>query len=159
MSGLILSGTTHKLPGTYNDTWTFTDITGNYNNTSGTVIDKIGAWTLKGFYQPVDMGSVYNTVKNGSTVPLKFEIFAGSAELTDIAAIQQPLVVSLVSCQSGAVEDVIETVATGGTSLRYDSSGGQFIFNWKTPSTAGKCYRVTMTALDGSSIVAFFKLK
>ena len=35
-------------------------------------------WTLKGFYQPVDMNGVYNTVKGGSTVPLKFEIFAGS---------------------------------------------------------------------------------
>ena len=37
-------------------------------------------WTLNGFYQPVDMSTettvVYNSVKNGSTVPLKFEVFA-----------------------------------------------------------------------------------
>jgi hypothetical protein len=33
--------------------------------------------TLKGFYAPVDMGnSVVNTAKGGSTVPLKFEVFA-----------------------------------------------------------------------------------
>jgi len=134
-----------------------TDKAGNSASASATYT--VLAWTLRGFYQPVDMNGVYNTVKNGSTVPLKFEIFTGSAELTDIAAIQQPLVVALVTCQSGAVEDLIETVATGGTSLRYDTSGGQFIFNWKTPSTVGKCYRVTMTTLDGSSLVAFFKLK
>ena len=45
-------------------------------------------WTLNGFYQPVDMNDVYNIVKGGSTVPLKFEIFAGSTELTDIAYIK-----------------------------------------------------------------------
>jgi hypothetical protein len=36
---------------------------------------------------------------------------------------------------------------------------GQFIYNWKTPNFAGKCYRVTMTTIDGSSLVAYFKLK
>jgi hypothetical protein len=46
--------------------------------------------------------------------------------------------------------------------LRYDGTSSQFIDNWKTPSgggVVGKCYRVTMTALDGSKISAFFKLK
>jgi hypothetical protein len=42
LSGLDLSGTTHTSAGTYNgDGWTFTDVTGNYNNTSGTVNDSI----------------------------------------------------------------------------------------------------------------------
>ena len=31
------------------------------------------------------MNGVVNTVKGGSTVPLKFEIFAGSEELSDTA--------------------------------------------------------------------------
>ena len=119
------------------------------------------AWTLKGFYQPVDMGNVWNTVKNGSTVPLKFEVFAGTTELTDVSAVKS-LASKQVTCTAlpGAVEDAIETLAnTGSTVLRYDSTGGQFIFNWKTPSTPTKCYQVTMTAQDGSSITAFFKLK
>ena len=47
----------------------------------------------------------------------------------------------------------------GGTVLRYDSADGQFIQNWDTPKGPGKCYRVTMTAIDGSSISAFFKAK
>jgi LPXTG-site transpeptidase (sortase) family protein len=38
LSGLDLSGTTHTNAGTYNgDPWTFTDVTGNYNNANGTV--------------------------------------------------------------------------------------------------------------------------
>jgi hypothetical protein len=42
LSRLDLSGTTHTNAGTYIDTWTFTDLTGNYNNASGTVTDVIG---------------------------------------------------------------------------------------------------------------------
>src|SRR4029077_6304479 len=41
LAGLDLSGTTHTNAGTTTDTWTFTDVTGNYNNTSGTVSDVI----------------------------------------------------------------------------------------------------------------------
>jgi hypothetical protein len=41
LSGLDLSNTSHTNAGTYNDPWTFTDSTGNYNNTSGTVTDFI----------------------------------------------------------------------------------------------------------------------
>jgi len=39
---LDLSGTTHTNANSYNDSWTFTDSTGNYNNASGTVNDVIG---------------------------------------------------------------------------------------------------------------------
>ena len=129
------------------------------NESTATLSYTVLAWTLKGFYQPVDMGGVWNTVKNGSTVPLKFEVFAGSTELTDVSKVKS-VTSALVACGSGT-EDVIEEVitTTGGTVLRYDTTGGQFIDNWKTPATAGKCYRVTMTTQDGSSLVALFKLK
>jgi hypothetical protein len=115
-------------------------------------------WTLKGFYQPVDMNGVYNIVKNGRPVPFKFEIFAGPTELTDITYVTGFTYIP-VACDSNAPVDVIETTVTGGTSLRYDTTAGQFVYNWKTPNTAGKCYRVTMTTVDGSSLVAYFKLK
>jgi len=42
LSGLDLSGTTHTNVGNYpGDPWTFTDVTGNYNNANGTVDDVI----------------------------------------------------------------------------------------------------------------------
>jgi len=115
-------------------------------------------WTLKGFYQPVDMNGVYNIVKGGSTVPLKFEVFDGSIELTDVASIKS-LTYAQTTCYANAITDEIETTATGDTSLRYDLTAGQFIYNWKTPKTAGICYRVKMTTSDDSSLVAYFKLK
>ncbi|WP_377645149.1 HYR domain-containing protein [Oryzobacter terrae] len=116
------------------------------------------AWTLKGFYAPVDMGGVYNVVKNGSTVPLKFEVFAGSSELTNVSAIAS-FGTTKITCSGTALQDELEIVSTGGTSLRYDTSGGQFIQNWQTPKTVGACYKVTMTTQDASTITAYFRLK
>ena len=116
------------------------------------------AWTLKGFYQPVDMNGIFNTVKNGATVPLKFEIFAGQTELTDTADVMS-LKSGAIACDATAPTDEVEATATGQTVLRYDTTAGQFVYNWQTPKTAGKCYRVTMTTLDGSSLSAYFKLK
>ena len=46
LSGLNLSGTAHTNAGSYpTDPWTFTDVTGNYNNSSGTVADSIAKAT------------------------------------------------------------------------------------------------------------------
>lgn len=121
----------------------------------------VKAWTISAFYQPVDMGGVWNTVKGGSTVPLKFEVFAGSKELTDPAIVSK-FTVTKVSCPGTAVtEDAIEQlVTTGGTSLRYDTTGGQFIQNWQTAKAPGTCYSVKVTTVDGtSSNLAYFKLK
>jgi hypothetical protein len=127
------------------------------NSASASASYSVLAWTLNGFYQPVDMSGVWNTVKGGSTVPLKFEIFAGS-ELTNTSAVQS-VQAYRIACTAGGSEDAIETVTTGGTSLRYDATSGQFIFNWQTPRQPGTCYKVVMTAQDGSTLTAFFKLK
>jgi hypothetical protein len=145
--------------GSHTVTATATDKAGNDNSVSHTYT--VLAWTLKGFYQPVDMGNtVVNTVKGGATVPLKFEIFAGSTELTDTANVAS-LTQQVVNCTSfaGDAVDEIETTATGGTSLRYDTTAGQFIYNWKTPAQAGKCYVIRMTTDDLSLLSAQFKLK
>ena len=143
--------------GTHTLTATATDKAGN--SVTKEITYTVKAWTFEGFYQPVDMNGVYNTVKGGSTVPFKFELFEGTTELTDTAYFSQPLQATMISCSTGVTEDVIELTATGATSLRYDTTGGQFIYNWKTPTGAGSCYKVTITADDGSSQTAFFKLK
>ena len=114
---------------------------------------------LKGFYQPVDMNGVWNTVKGGSTVPLKFEVFAGLTELTDTSVVDSFAVKGVACPGTGATTADIELTTTGGTTLRYDATAGQFIQNWQTPKKAGACYSVTMTTLDGSSLSALFKLK
>lgn len=143
--------------GTHTLTATATDNAGR--TATETLSYSVLAWTLSGFYQPVDMGGIMNTVKAGSTVPLKFEIFMGTTESTSTADIKS-VNASVIACDAMAPADDIEATATGGTSLRYDTTAGQFVYNWQTPkSAAGKCYAVTMTAQDGTSLSAFFKLK
>jgi hypothetical protein len=137
-------------------TATANDMASNQN--SATASYTVLAWTTNGFFQPVDMGGVWNTVKGGSTVPLKFEVFAGSTELTDTSIVNQPLKATQTLCTGGTPDD-IELTATGATSLRYDTTDGQFIYNWKTPKKPGYCYVVTVTMADGTSISANFKLK
>lgn len=130
------------------------------NQTTETRTFTVKAWTLNGFFQPVDMGDdVWNTVKGGSTVPLKFRVFAGSTQLTDTAVVDSFTVKGVACPVSGSVTDDVELTTTGGTTLRYDANGGQFIQNWQTPKKAGACYQVTMTTVDGSAISANFKLK
>jgi hypothetical protein len=126
---------------------------------SATATYTVLAWTLTGFYNPVDMNGVVNTVKGGSTVPLKFEVFAGPTELTDVSVIASFRTVTVACGTLASNTDEIEITSTGGTSLRYDVTGGQFIQNWQTPKGAGVCYRATMTTLDGSFLSAYFKTK
>lgn len=128
------------------------------NETTQTRSYTVNPWTLKGFYQPVDMNGTWNTVKGGATVPLKFEVFAGPTVLTDTGVVTS-FAATKINCTT-AQEDAIESLATsGGTSLRYDTTASQFIQNWQTPKSPGSCYEVTMTTNDGSSLRATFKLK
>ena len=142
---------------------TATDKAGNSSQVSATY--DVLAWTLSDFYQPVDMSPatgpiVLNTVKGGSTVPMKFEIFVGATELTDVSSSGLAMSVVPVDCNtSSSIVVALEDTTTGATALRYDTTAGQFIFNWKTPKMPGSCYKVTAASLDGSSISAYFKLK
>jgi hypothetical protein len=105
------------------------------------------------------MPTMTNTVKSGSTVPFKFEIFAGPTELTGVSAVKS-FITTPVPCSSlTSASDDIESTETGGTNLRYDATGGQFIQNWQTTGKVGACYKVTMTTQDLSYLTAYFKLK
>jgi hypothetical protein len=135
----------------------------------------VGAWHLTGFYQPVGVqnsdhtapgeplptiSDVWNSIKGGQTVPLKFELFVsqGGAERTSVTDVASFTLVR-VGCSAGPEDPVEPFPTSGATQLRYDLVDGQFIQNWQSPKGANQCYRVTMTALDGSSISAFFKTK
>ena len=160
----MLSGALSRVPGESVGTYNFLQgtLTAGPNYTislAGGATFAITGWTLNGFYNPVDMSGVYNIVKGGSTVPLKFNVYAGTTQQTSTSAIAS-FTQTKIACDGSSPTDEIEVTTTGGTSLRYDGgAGGQFIQNWQTPKQAGQCYRVTMTTQDGSTIRAFFKLK
>jgi hypothetical protein len=153
-----LSSTPPTAVGAYNAVCSAGGAGTNYVGASQSAPFSIGAWSLTGFYQPVTMGGVYNTVKGGSTVPLKFNVYQGTTERTDVAAVKR-FVTQAVGCSGGVPEDPVEIVTTGGTSLRYDTTARQFVQNWQTSKPAGVCYVVTMTTQDDSTVIAYFKTK
>jgi hypothetical protein len=121
-------------------------------------------FTVKGPYQPIDLGGVTNTTKGGSTVPIKFEVFQGATEITDASVVTVQIRQITCGTISNGTEDIIEQTAAGNTSLRYDTASGQFIYNWKTPKEVGTCYAVTVVASQPgsapvSSPTAYIKLK
>ncbi|MGY1742468.1 MULTISPECIES: HYR domain-containing protein [unclassified Blastococcus] len=149
------SGTTFAI-GTTRVNCTATDDGGNTATGSFTV--KVQR-TFSGFYQPVDGARTLNAVKSGSTLPLKFDVLAGSTEMTS-TDIFEGLAVREIACGATQPLDDIEQLVSGGTNLRYDTTGQQYIWNWKTPSgAAGKCYQVTVRTTDGASINALFRLR
>ncbi len=166
IAGLTISGTS----------------SGNYTLTQPTTTASINAWHVAGFHQPVGAinsivlspgallptgnGSLWHIIKGGNTVPLKFNVFTaeGGTELTTTsAAIASFQAWRLSSCVGGTEGDALETaeLSTGGTVLRYDATGGQFVQNWQTPKAGGAdmCYRATVTMKDGSTLTAFFKVR
>lgn len=131
------------------------------NNTgTGSFTVTVTGFVFNGFYSPVNM-TLTNTVKGGSTVPVKWRLFGeGNAQITDIAAVTSIKSVEY-ACSTGDIiaNSEVSATATGGTSLRYDTTEGQFIYNWKTPNTKNKCYTLTVSFTDGSSKSANFMTK
>lgn len=156
LASCVVTGLSTAL-GPHTITATATDNAGNSSTATRTY--SVRVLTLSGFFQPVDMGGVVNTVKNGSTVPLKFTVSDEGVAQTSTSIVSS-FTQREVSCGtfSGATDDV-EFVTTGGTSLRYDATAGQFVQNWQTPKKVGACYTATVTMFDGSKISANFKLK
>lgn len=133
-------------------------------------------WTLKGYgVLAASKAGVWNKAKAGSTIPLKFKIYDGDGDKSkskkDIAAFGA----LQVSCVDGSAVvnpksvDLLN-VTRKGFALKYRN--GAFHENWKTTKALkatvkvkGKkvpvltCYQVTMTAVDGQSLTALFKLK
>lgn len=145
-----------RAAGTHTISVTATDRAGN-TTTSATRSYTVRDLSSTGFYSPVDMGGVINTVKGGSTVPLKFNLQVDGAQVSDTALVTA-FTATKVTCNTAGADD-IEMVTTGATVLRWDATGGQFVQNWKTPTGAGTCYQATATLADGDRVTALFKLK
>ncbi len=142
-------------------------------------------WKLKGFYGSVKENGFWNTRKGGSTIPLKFAILdensvksKDKADIASFVAAPIPCVGQTVAVGTKTIDFL--SVTTKGRTLK--SHHGAFHQNWKTAKVKattvtvpakgkghGKvktkkvivpsCYQVTMTAVDGQSLTALFRLR
>jgi predicted dienelactone hydrolase len=120
--------------------------------------DACDSHTFGGFLQPVDNPPTINTGRTGRTYPVKFQIRDENGTLVTSLAAVSSITSKAVSCGSSSAgpTDALETTTTDGTSLRFEDD--QFVYNWKTPSTAG-CYELRVTLADGGAHSANFLLK
>lgn len=132
-----------------------TDNADNTGSPASVTYSVIYNWS--GFFRPVDNGGVFNVVKAGSAIPMKFSL-AGNQGLNIFAA-GNPVSYRAIPCDGTAALDAIEeTVTAGYSSLSYDTLADQYNYVWKTDKAwGGSCRQFTMTLADGTTHTANFK--
>ena len=134
-------------------------VTASYNGISAAAtltVNAASVYSFEGFFQPIDMsppGSVvWNTVRAGSAVPAKWRLTAGGAPVSDPTSFAG-LSSYPADCGSGAgsTESAIEELAPGDSGLTYNG-GGNWQYNWKTPTSyEGTCRVLVVRFKDGST--------
>ncbi|HEX8219729.1 MAG TPA: PxKF domain-containing protein, partial [Chloroflexia bacterium] len=105
-----------------------------------------------------DNGNVWNTIKGGQTVPVKWKLYLyqGGPEITSTASVAAGWPRYASAACTALPQDAVETTSTGSTNLRYDTTSQQFIYNWQTPAGSG-CYRLDVKFTDGRTYSAQFQ--
>ncbi len=136
---------------------TATDVAGNA--ATATLGYEVLPWTLVGFGRPIDMTGL-NTLRAGGSALLKFEVFAGSIELTS-----PDIVAGVDAVEIGCpVEQPAPAHGPGprrpaGQAADAAGGGGHLAVRWESPDLPGTCWHVTLRTVDGSSLSADFRLR
>ena len=112
-------------------------------------------YDFSGFFQPVDNLPVFNVVKAGSAVPVKFSL--GGDKGLNVFAAGYPKS-QQVTCELTSPADGIEdTVTAGSSSLSYDPTTDTYTYAWKTErGWANTCRQLAVKLNDGATHRANF---
>ena len=123
-----------------------TDAAGNHSSSTFNVNVTVSA---SDFLQPIntDDSSIF---KQGSTVPVKFQLTGASAGIQNAVA---NLRISKVNNNilGDELEAVTSTPASTGSLFRYDATSGQYIYNWGTKSYTAGTYQLRIDLGDGDT--------
>ncbi len=159
-SGTVANGSplSTNSPGSFALTVSATDMAGNTATSSTTYSVTFG---FIGFLQPVDNLPSVNSMNAGRTVPVKWQLLDGNGAYIPSLSTFKSLGSYAAACDASVpTADIEEIVATGGTTLRYDSTSNQFVFNWSTVSSwKGRCRMLVLELADGKRTEALFRFK
>ena len=132
---------------------TATDVAGNASAEVSCNYSVVYDWS--GFLSPIDTGDVVNSVKAGSSVPVKFSLAGSQGDA--ILAADSPTV-EFGPCSPSDEVDAIEQTATAGASgLSYDADSDVYTYVWKTAkSWTGQCGTLSVQLADGTTHTALF---
>jgi hypothetical protein len=112
-------------------------------------------WNFAGFFKPVENPPVFNRVKAGRGIPVRFSL--GGDQGLAIFASGYPASVQIPCDFSSPTVPLNDTVAAGSDSLSYDPASDTYTYIWRTDRAwAGTCRALILKLADGTLHYAYF---